>query len=145
LSDASSRIRNEVDCKPEKFQSIRLKNAFKELLQICAKLPIQDRQQFTDLLLKHVFLMNGADCYVPWGRWNLFELRTSYLTLLNISIGLADFWWEWALVLSKEPPTCRPEASVLNLIRELTLQNFLLDPFEPVGLAPLETPPSFKT
>jgi hypothetical protein len=113
-----------------RLQPIRVENAAKGLLRACAKLPVADRQRFVDVLLKHAFLLGGTAPYVAWGTWNLPQRRTAYLRLTEVSMGLADTWYEWAWTLSTEEPFCRPEESVLSLIRELTVQNFMLDPFE---------------
>lgn len=114
---------------PGKLWLVREKEAFKTLLRTCAELPIAHRERFILLLLKHAYLRGGTACYVDWGKWNLQERRTAFLSVHDISTDLADSRFEWSCALVNEGSCCRPRERVLYLIGELTKQNFMLEPF----------------
>jgi hypothetical protein len=81
------------------------------------------------LLLQHAFIPEGTTAYLAGNAWNLFDTRSFYLRLLEISTNLANAWFDWAFALSMEDLVLRRDNAVLDLLRDLirskSLKEFL--------------------
>jgi hypothetical protein len=106
-----------------------------KLRSVYVNLAPSGRNQLQEVLLRHMYLINGTNAYLSWKKWNELDRRTTYLDLSeHVSPVAANAWFDWAFWVAAAMPTASDCRTIIgDFVKQLVILRFMEEPLPSGG------------